>query len=68
MNLPVLPIKRKLCSSCRRPFDAIRGEKNGRWPSTCSPRCRLAALDRLLERIQTTRQELAASLDRWEGA
>jgi hypothetical protein len=53
--------REKTCRSCGVNFTAIRS-KHGNWPSTCSPRCRLAATDRLLAVIQEQRDRLAASI------
>ncbi len=51
----------KNCSTCGAPFEAVKSPK-GKWPSTCSPECRLAALDRLIEVLTKKRRSLAATL------
>ncbi len=52
-----------LCSSCGRPFTSVLS-KQGRWSRTCSPPCRLAALDRMLSVFQAARAKLAAEIER----
>ncbi len=53
----------KTCSTCRAPFEAVKAP-SGKWPATCSPECRLAALDRLIVTLIEHRRALA---DRIEG-
>ncbi len=50
------------CNSCGRPFLSTRSDK-GRWTRTCSPSCRLAALDRMLSVLRKARETLAASIE-----
>ena len=53
----------KNCSTCSRPFEATKAP-NGKWPATCSPRCRLAAIDRLIETLTKNRRALVASIEK----
>lgn len=62
MTAPPPRTKPKICSSCRAPFTAIR-TRHG-WPGTCgAAQCRIAALTRLIERLEATRAKLAAGAE-----
>ena len=52
------PTEIRACSGCDRAFGAKRAA-NGRWPRTCSARCQVAALDRMIEALQERRAALA---------
>lgn len=48
----------RTCASCRERFESVQSA-NGRWPTTCSLPCRLAALEKLIERLVEQRDLLA---------
>jgi len=52
--------KTKSCKVCGQDFKAVRGAE--RWPSTCSPPCRLVALDRFINVMVQRRDAMAAEL------
>lgn len=55
----------KTCSTCGAPFQATKAP-NGKWPATCSPQCRLAALDRLIGVLTKNRHALATRIEAGE--
>ena len=55
------------CKSCGRPFLSLKGD-NGRWTRTCSPPCRLAALDRMLSVLHKARARLAVEVETGDAA
>jgi hypothetical protein len=56
----------KVCTTCGISFVAWKTTQ-GRWRSTCSPPCRLEALDRLLSVLAAQRVRLAAAIEEGEG-
>ncbi len=55
------PVKIRRCSSCKSEFRSTR--VYGKWTATCSARCRIEALSRLIERLERTRASLAATVE-----
>lgn len=50
------------CRNCGASFTSVRAN-NGRWSRTCSPPCRLAALDRLIQGLLATRAKLVEQIE-----
>ena len=50
------------CKACGAPFVSTQSA-NGKWPSACSPRCKLVVLDRFLGRLGKQRARLVAELE-----